>query len=164
MLTILSSGDSLFFETSPADKEYEVCGHPSVKLNMSLTSHAESLPAEIDVYLALRKFDAQGKEVFYTSSLGGPQAVTVGWIRASHRTFSSRPYTEIESEPAWPTLSHRRDDFKPVRPGKVYDLLTELWPTNVVVEKGEKIILEVPLKMSHDQDYTQLRIQYIGMY
>jgi len=107
MLTILSSGDSLFFETSPADKEYEICGHPSVKLNMSLTSHAESLPAEIDVYLALRKFDAQGKR-FFIPPAWCPQAVTVGWIRASHRTLSSRPYTEIESELAWPTLSHRR--------------------------------------------------------
>jgi predicted acyl esterase len=146
MLTIIFSGDSLLFETAPADVEYEICDHPSVKLSMSLTNHAESQPAEIDVYLALRKFNAEGKEVFYTSSVGGPQAVTVGWIRASHRTLSPKPYPEIEKEFSWPTLSHRREDVRPVRLGEVYDLLTELWPTNVVVEKGEKITLEVSPK------------------
>lgn len=122
---------------------------------MSLTNHAEAQPAEIDVYLALRKFDAEGKEVFYTSSLGGPQAITVGWIRASHRALNRKPYPEIREEFPWPTLSHRREDIQPVWPGHIYDLLTELWPTNVVVEKGEKIILEIsPRDVAGSGPYT----------
>ncbi|KAH8691460.1 Alpha/Beta hydrolase protein [Talaromyces proteolyticus] len=145
-LQFFPSGERILFKSAPAEEAYEICGHPSVMLSMSLTNHPHDDFADIDVYLALRKFDAEGKEVFYTSSLGTPQAVTLGWVRASHRTLSPKPYPEIEGELAWPTLSHRRDDVKRVRPGEIYELLTELWPTNLAVEKGETIALEVSPK------------------
>ncbi|KAK9367589.1 Alpha/Beta hydrolase protein [Lipomyces kononenkoae] len=148
-------GESILFRSAPAEEEYEICGHPSVMLSMSLTNHPHDAPAEIDVYLALRKLDAEGKEVFYCSSLGTPQAATLGWIRASHRTLSRRPYAEIEEELPWPTLSHRREDLKPVRPEEIYELLTELWPTNLVVGKGERIALEVsPTDVAGSAPYT----------
>jgi hypothetical protein len=125
---------------APADEEYEICGHPSVKLNMSLTNHSHDTPADIDVYVAMHKFDAG---VFYTSSVNTPQAPTYGWIRAPHRAVSPQPYPEFEGELPWPTLSHRRADFKSIKPDKVYELRAELWPTGVVVGKGKTIALEV---------------------
>ena len=132
---------------------------------MSITNRSKDGPTDIDVYLALRKFNAEGKQVYYTSSIGTPQAASLGWIRASHRTLSERPYPEIKEELPWPTLSHRRDDVKPVRPGEVYELLTELWPTNLIVEKGETIALEVSPKdvaesglyTTHDSTYRYVR-------
>ncbi|KAK9234532.1 Alpha/Beta hydrolase protein [Lipomyces kononenkoae] len=148
-------GESILFRSAPAEEEYEICGHPSVMLCMSLANHPRDAPAEIDVYLALRKFDVDGKEVFYTSSLGTAQAATYGWIRASHRTLSRRPYPEIDVELPWPTLSHRREDLKPVRTGEIYELLTELWPTSLVVGKGETIALEVaPTDVAGSAPYT----------
>jgi predicted acyl esterase len=110
---------------------------------MSLTNRSHDGPADIDVYVALRKFDAAGNQVFYMSSTNSPQAATYGWIRASHRAVSHQPYPEFEGELPWPTLSHRHEDFKPVKSDEVYELRTELWPTNVVVAKGETIVLEV---------------------
>lgn len=65
-------------------------------LSMSITNRRNDGPTDIDVYLALRKFNAEGKQVFYTSSLGTPQAATLDWIRASHRTLPHRPFQEIE--------------------------------------------------------------------
>lgn len=40
-------------------------------------------------------------------------------------------------------LSHKRSDRKDVKEGEVYDLQFEFWPTQVVVDKGESLVLEV---------------------
>ena len=110
---------------------------------MSLSGQTDSALTEMDVFLALRKIDPKGEEVFYLSSNGTPQPLTYGWVRASHRKLSNKPYPEFDGELPWPTLSHRREDKQSTRPGEVYPLLTEFWPTDVVVEKGEKVVLEI---------------------
>ena len=111
---------------------------------MSLSDHAGEGPADIDVFLALRKVDSEDRELLFTSGNGTATAITYGWIRASHRTLTSKPYPELEDGAlTFPTLSHLSKDRKPVENGTVYDLLTELWPTQLLVEKGERLVLEV---------------------
>lgn len=130
-----------------AEKKYEICGHGHVQLSMSITDHKGEAAPEIDVFLALRKFDKDGKQVWFSASLGDPVAVTHGWIRASHRTISLQPYPDVKaSDWAWPTLSHKKEDIQPIESGKVYQLVTELWPTQIVVSEGEKLVLEVSPK------------------
>ena len=147
MLTRLYSGEGIKFETEPAAEGYEICGHGSVRLSMSLTGHAGHAAAEMDVFLALRKVNAVGKETFFTAGQGEPTAVTYGWIRASHRTLTSQPYPEFEDGALpFPTLSHLSSDKSPVEIGDIYDLVTELWPTQLMVEKGERLVLEVSPK------------------
>ena len=46
----------------------------------------------------------------------------------------------------WPNLSHKRKDRTEIKNGEVYDLRCELWPTNLVVEKGECLVVEVTAK------------------
>lgn len=114
---------------------------------MSLTDHVGAAPADIDVFLALRKINVEGKEVLFSASSGSPTPVTFGWVRASHRTLTSRPYPEFkDGELPFPTLSHLRGDAKDVENGQIYDLECELWPTELVIEKGERLVFEVSPK------------------
>lgn len=141
------NGDGIFFETPVADKKYEITGHPHVKLSISMTEHKGEDAPEIDVFLALRKFDKNGKQVWFSSSMGQPTAVTHGWIRASHRALAKQPYPDVRGgDWPWPTLSHKKEDLQPIETGTIYELLTELWPTNIVIGEGEKLVLEVSPK------------------
>lgn len=143
-LTRPFSGDGFKFETAPATDEYEICGHPSARLSISLSDHKDEAPADIDVYLALRKLDKHGKEVWFSGSQGDATPVVFGWIRASHRTLDPKPYPELpEGALPFPVLSHKRSDRKGVKNGEIYDLQCELWPTDLVVEKGERLVFEV---------------------
>lgn len=149
-----SSGDGHRFVTAPAEEEYEICGHPSVRLAMSLSQHKGEVPADIDVYLALRKLDRDGKEVFYAGTQGMPTGVTFGWIRASHRTLDPKPYADLaEGALPFPVLSHKRSDRKDVQNGEIYDLQCEFWPTELVVDKGERLVLEVTAKDQEGCDW-----------
>lgn len=145
-LTNLScSGECIQFITPVAEEEYEVTGHGHVRLAVSLTDHEGETEPDLDVYVALRKFNAQGNESSYSSSLGNPTPVVFGWLRASHRTIDPNPYPDSFHLPV-PVPSHKRSDKKEVRNCEVYDLQIELWPTNVVVERGERLVLEISPK------------------
>jgi hypothetical protein len=141
----LRSGECIQFITAAAEEEYEVTGHGHVRLAVSLTDHEGEAEPDIDVYVALRKINVQGNESSYSSSLGTPTPVVFGWLRASHRTIDPNPYPDSFHLPV-PVPSHKRSDKKDVRNGEVYDLQIELWPTNVVVEKGERLVLEISPK------------------
>ncbi|UKZ68127.1 uncharacterized protein TrAtP1_009163 [Trichoderma atroviride] len=139
------AGEGIQFITPVAEEEYEVTGHGHVRLAVSLTDHKGESEPDLDVYVALRKINAQGNESSYSSSLGSPTPVVFGWLRASHRTIDPNPYPDSFHLPV-PVPSHKRSDKKEVRNGEVYDLQIELWPTNVVVEKGEHLVLEISPK------------------
>lgn len=145
-LTNLSrSGECIQFITPVAKEEYEVTGHGHVRLAVSLTDHEGETEPDLDVYVALRKMNAQGNESSYSSSLGNPTPVVFGWLRASHRTIDPNPYPDSFHLPV-PVPSHKRCDKKKVKNGEIYDLQIELWPTNVVVERGERLVLEISPK------------------
>ena len=55
-------------------------------------------------------------------------------------------YEEPSHERHRPWLPHRdyfSTDVLPVLPGEVYPVDVEIWPTNVVMEKGDRLIFEV---------------------
>lgn len=97
-------------------------------------------PSEIDLFVTLRHLDAQGEEIFYTGTVGDPVPVTKGWLRVSLRKVA-------DSHPrhrAWrPHREYRSTDVLPVESGVVYAVDVEVWPTNVVVGKGHRLVLEV---------------------
>lgn len=129
------------FTSRPFEAETEITGHVVARLNVSVTQDPKgSTPRDIDLFLTLRHLSPEGKEIFYTGTAGDPVPLSKGWLRASLR----------QSNPSHPRhreyLPHRdylSTDIKPVIPGEVYSIDVEIWPTNVVVEKGGKIILEV---------------------
>ncbi|KAF5698384.1 x-pro dipeptidyl-peptidase, partial [Fusarium globosum] len=94
----------------------------------------------IDLFLTLRHLDADDKEIFYTGTIGNPVPLVKGWQRVSLRKINTAHRRHRE----W--LPHRdycSTDVQPVIPGEVYGVDVEVWPTNVVVEPGSRLVLEV---------------------
>ncbi|KAF1971870.1 X-Pro dipeptidyl-peptidase protein [Bimuria novae-zelandiae CBS 107.79] len=131
----------LQFATPPFEQETEITGHIVAHLNVSMSPHANgSTPSDIDLFLTLRYISPSGKEVNYTGTAGDPIPLAKGWLRVSMRKINTSHPRHRE----W--LPHRdyfSTDVQPVIPGDVYPVDVEIWPTNVVIEKGGKIVFEV---------------------
>lgn len=131
------------FTTPPFEQETEFTGHPVAHLNVSVTpdeSNKNAGETDIDVFVTLRHLDAAGKEIHYTGTAGDPVPLCKGWLRASLR----KVYADHPSHREW--LPHREylsTDVQPVKAGEVYPLDVEIWPTNVVVGKGARLVFEV---------------------
>ncbi|KAJ5363860.1 uncharacterized protein N7496_009573 [Penicillium cataractarum] len=132
----------LEFKMPPVQSELEVTGHVLAHLGVSVDSSVSPPPEnlDLDLFLTLRHFTAAGKEVPYTGSSGDAVPVTKGWLRTSMRKVNPEsPY----HRPYLPRREYRSIDVQPVQSGVIYECDVELWPTNVVVEKGGWLVLQV---------------------
>jgi predicted acyl esterase len=132
----------LQFVTQPFDQESEFTGHISVHLNVSVSASPErqTPPSDLDLFITLRHLDAEGREIYYTGTVGDPVPVTKGWLRVSLRkTADGHP----QNKPWHPHREYYSTDVLPVEAGEVYDADVEVWPTNVVVSPGNRLVLEV---------------------
>ncbi|KAJ5139931.1 hypothetical protein N7448_003339 [Penicillium atrosanguineum] len=130
------------FLTEPFEKETEITGHIVARLNVSMTPDSEfsSHTNDIDLFLTLRYISPEGKEVFYTGTAGDPVPLSKGWLRVSLRKVNKE---NPRNRPWLPHREYLSTDVQQVIPGEIYAVDVEIWPTNVVVEKGGKIILEI---------------------
>jgi predicted acyl esterase len=129
-LTYETSGDGFTFTTPPLEKELEITGPVAAKLFVS------SDTTDADLFLVLRVFDPQGKEVVFIGSNDPRTPVGLGWLRASHRKVDPK-----ESKPYRPWHTH--DEKWPLKPGEPVELDVEIWPTCIVVPKGYRVALTV---------------------
>ncbi|KAK5721941.1 hypothetical protein LTR15_006535 [Elasticomyces elasticus] len=129
------------FTTPPVETETEITGHIVAHLNVSCAgvSGAKS-PSDIDLFVTLRHFDPEGQEIFYTGTMGDPIPVVKGWLRVSLRRISEDHPLHKEY---LPFREYRQADVQKLMPGVIYPVDVELWPTNVVVGKGSKLMFEV---------------------
>ncbi|KAK4542359.1 hypothetical protein LTR36_006815 [Oleoguttula mirabilis] len=130
------------FTTAAFEAETEITGHVVAHLAVSVSKHADQTtePSDIDIFLTLRHISPEGKEVFYTGTAGDPVPLTKGWLRASLRKIDEQHPRHKE----WlPYRQYRSTDVQEVKPDTVYEVDVEVWPTNVVVDKGGKLVFEV---------------------
>lgn len=125
-----TTGDGLTFRTPPAAERLEITGPVAAKLWLS------SPTTDADVFLALRLFDPDGKEITFIGSNDPRVPVGLGWLRASHRKLDAR-----KSLPYRPWHSH--DEAWPLTPGEPAELDIEIWPTSIVVPPGHRLALTV---------------------
>ncbi|MPZ37068.1 MAG: CocE/NonD family hydrolase [Rhizobiales bacterium] len=123
-------GDGLTFHTPPMADELEITGPVAAKLWLS------SDTTDADVFLVLRVFDPDGKEVTFIGSNDPHTPVGLGWLRASHRKLDP-----VETLPYRPWHTH--DEEWPLEPGKPVELDIEVWPTSIVVPPGCRLGLTV---------------------
>ena len=123
-------GDGVTFLTQPLEEEVEITGPIAAKLFVS------SETADADMFLVVRVFAPDLKEVVFQGAVDPHTPVAQGWLRASHRKLD----TELTEEYR-PYHSH--DEIQPLTPGEVYELDIEVWPTCVVVPKDHRIALTV---------------------
>ena len=123
-------GDGVTFLTDPMREATEITGPVAAKL------HVSSSTADADIFLVLRVFSPDMKEVVFQGALDPHTSIGQGWLRASHRkldrklTLPFRPY-------------HSHDEKQPLKPGQVYELDIEIIPTCIVVPKGYRVGLSI---------------------
>ena len=123
-------GDGLTFLTPPVEAETEITGPVAAKLFIS------SETEDADLFLVLRVFTPDLKEIVFKGANDPHTPVAIGWLRASHRkldTEKSLPYRPY----------HTHDEVQPLTPGEIYELDIEIWPTSIVLPEGYRLGLSV---------------------
>jgi predicted acyl esterase len=123
-------GTGVTFTTPPVAADTEMTGPVAAKLFIS------SAGRDADLFLIVRVFDPDGEEVTFQGALDPNTPIAQGWLRASHRKLDGK-----RSLPYRPYHTH--DEVQPLKPGQVYELDIEIWPTCVVVPSGYRIALTV---------------------
>jgi predicted acyl esterase len=124
------TADGLTFLSDPLAEETEITGPVAAKLHISSKSE------DADVFVILRVFRPDGKEVVFQGSNDPRTPIAIGWLRTSHRkldaelTSHQRPY-------------HTHDELWPLEPDVAVELDIEIWPTCIVVPAGYRIGLTV---------------------
>jgi predicted acyl esterase len=130
------------FITEAFTHETEITGHivAHFEMSVSVLEGEQTTPSELDVFVTIRHLGANSKEILYTGTVGDPVPVTKGWLRASLRKTSEN---DRRHKPWYPHREYKSTDVLPVRAGEVYGMDIEIWPTNVVVSPGHRLLLEV---------------------
>jgi predicted acyl esterase len=126
----IKPGMGVSLETGQLAQDLEITGPLAAVLWVS------SETEDMDLFLTLRNFDADGNEVLETGQQGAPVPVAKGWLRVSHRELDpelSLPYR--------PYHRHQRRLF--LTPGEIVEVQVEIWPTSMVFRKGHRIRLDV---------------------
>jgi predicted acyl esterase len=123
-------GDGVTFLSAPLDAETEITGPSSLKLLVSSTT------SDADLFVILRAFAPDLKEVVFQGAIDPHTPIGQGWLRASHRKLDKRLSTP------WRPY-HIHDRRQPLKPGEVVELDIEIWPTCVVLPAGYRIGLTI---------------------
>jgi len=111
-------------------KDTEITGPIAAKLWVSSTTE------DADFFLVVRVFSPDFKEITFMGALDPHTPIAQGWLRASHRKLDktlSLPYRPY----------HTHDEIQKLKPGDIYELDIEVWPTCIVVPKGYRVGLSV---------------------
>ncbi|KAK5946517.1 hypothetical protein PMZ80_000660 [Knufia obscura] len=136
----LQSQQKIEFLTEPFTTETEFTGHIVAHLCVSCTSSGIREPSEIDIFTTLRHLDSKGQEILYTGTVGDPVPITKGWLRVSLRKIAE---SHPRNTPWHPHREYLATEVQPVIPGEIYEVDVEIWPTNVVVEPGHRLLFEL---------------------
>ena len=97
-------GDGLTFLTEPLDKETEITGPSALKLFVS------SSTKDADLFVVLRVFTGDLKEVVFQGAIDPHTPIGQGWLRASHRKLDKKLSTPYRPY-------HTHDQKQPLKKG-----------------------------------------------
>jgi len=129
-LSFDAMGDGLTFRSAPMSEATEFTGPCAMHLRV-----ASSTP-DADIFVVLRLFDAEHREVNFQGAIDPNTPVAQGWLRASHRALDP-----VHSKPWRPYHTH--DAPEPLVPGEAVPLDVEIWPTSIAVPAGWSIAMTV---------------------
>jgi hypothetical protein len=129
-LSFDATGDGVTFVSAPFAQSTEITGPVAAKLTVS------SSTTDADLFLVLRVFTPDLREVTFAGAIDPHTPVAQGWLRASHRALDA----ELTRE--WRPYHTHRAEQKLV-PGVPVQVDVELWPTSIVVPAGCRIALSV---------------------
>jgi hypothetical protein len=129
-LSFAAMGDGLTFMTPPMTQDTEITGPSALKLA------ASSSTSDADLFIVLRVFTGDLKEIVFQGAIDPHTPVAQGWLRASHRKLDKKLSTP------WRPY-HTHDEKQPLAKDKPVDLDIEIWPTSIVVPAGYRVGLSV---------------------
>jgi uncharacterized protein len=129
-LSFEAMGDGVSFLTPPLEQETEITGPAALKL------FASSTTTDADLFVVLRAFAPDLKEIVFQGAIDPHTPIAQGWLRASHRRLDKKLST-----PYRPYHSHNRK--QPLKPGEVVELDIEIWPTSIVLPAGCRLGLSI---------------------
>jgi uncharacterized protein len=130
VLKFAAMSEGLTFLTPPLPRETEITGPSALKLFVS------SSTSDADIFVVLRVFTGDLKEIVFQGAIDPHTPVAQGWLRASHRKRDkklSKPYRPY----------HTHDEKQPLTKGQIAELDIEIWPTSIVVPAGYRVGLSV---------------------
>jgi uncharacterized protein len=131
-------GDGVTFLSTPLAAETEISGPSALKLFVS------SSASDADLFVVLRVFAADLKEIVFQGAIDPHTPIAQGWLRASHRKLDrnlSRRYRPY----------HTHDKKHPLKPGEVVEIDVEIWPTSIVVPEGHRVGISI---LGRDYQYS----------
>jgi hypothetical protein len=123
-------GAGVTFWLPALEQETEITGPMAAKLFVSSSSE------DADLFLIVRVFDPDGKELTFMGSTDPNTPIANGWLRASHRRLDSK-----RSKPYRPY--HPHDCVELLTPGEVYECDVEIVSSCIVVPVGWRVALTV---------------------
>jgi len=108
-----------------------------LKLRLWVSSSGD----DADLFAIVRKLDREGREVTFQGSIAPGFPAAYGWLRVSHRKL------DVARSTPWRPY-HPHDELQKLAPGEIVPVELEIWPTSVVFEPGERLVLEVA---AHDE-------------
>ena len=123
-------GEGVTFLTPPLAAETEITGPSAAKLFVS------SSTTDADLFLVLRVFSADLKEIVFQGAIDPHTPIGQGWLRVSHRKLDpklSTPYRPY----------HTHDEVWPLIPGEPVEVDVEIWPTSIVIPADYRIALTI---------------------
>jgi uncharacterized protein len=129
-VTFDALGEGVTFMTPPLKADTEITGPVAAKLFVS------SSTSDADLFLVLRVFSADMKEIVFQGAIDPHTPIAQGWLRASHRKLDPKLTTPYRPY-------HTHDEKQPLTPGEPVELDIELWPTSIVVPAGYRVALTV---------------------
>ena len=113
------------------DEDTEITGHTKLRLWVSIDTGLD-----MDIFVALRKIDREGKVVLFDNHHQFVPVATRGWLRVSERKLDP-----ARSTPWRPFLSH--DEPLPVTPGERIPVDIEILPSSTLFEAGSQLVLTI---------------------
>lgn len=129
-LSFEAMGDGVTFLTQPLTETTEITGPVAARLRVSSSTQ------DADLFLVLRVFAPDMKEIVYQGAIDPHTPIAQGWLRVSHRKLDpelSRPFRPY----------HTHDERQLLTPGESVDVDVELWPTSIVAPAGYRLALTI---------------------
>jgi predicted acyl esterase len=124
------SGDGVTLWTPPFEHDTEITGPMAAKLFVA------SSTKDADLFLIVRVFDPEGKEVTFMGSTDPNTPIANGWLRASQRRLDPK-----RSTPYRPY--HPHDRAEPLTPNEIYECDIEIVTSCIVVPTGWRAALTI---------------------
>jgi predicted acyl esterase len=123
-------GNGVTFSTAPLEKDTEITGPMMARLFVSSTT------TDADLFVIVRVYDPQGKEITFMGSTDPNTPIANGWLRVSHRRLDP-----AKSKPYRPYHPHDRAEM--LTPGEIYECEIEIVTSCIVVPQGWRVAFTI---------------------